>query len=125
MMTPDLIVPAAKSSAATIGAAFAAVWAQTQIDLEGAGSVGLIGILALFVGRYTLRQLESYRSDLTKARERGDHLEAELEFQIKHRQQLEDYAHRIRIWAISEGLTDELLPPKPKPRNPPDRRPTE
>lgn len=114
-MNLELIIPAIKAAGATLGAALTAVWAQSQIDLEGAGSVGLIGILALFVGRYTLRQLESYRADLEKARARGDHLEAELEWQIKHRQALEDYAHRIRIWGIAEGLSEELLPPEPKP----------
>lgn len=130
MTSPILAV--IKTSAATIGAGLTALWAQSATFLDGilnnaAANVGLIGILAVLVGRYTFRQLEDYRSDLGSARARIDELVTRIERlqddlhklgQSKadaeaRQRELEAYAHRIRLWAISAGVADSEIPPPP------------
>jgi hypothetical protein len=87
---------------------------------EGIGSVGLIGLLAVLVGRYTFKQLEAYRGDLTSARGRIDALEealhkagqasAKKDDRIR---ELENYAHRLRLYITAQGIPDGEIPPPP------------
>lgn len=114
------VYPAAKAGGAVIVAGWVAIMAQVEIpNLDGLGNVGLVGILAILVGRYTFRQLEDYRSDLKAARARIDTLEDELHKLGKAKaktesrnRELEHYAHRVGLWAASAGAGIDVTPPQ-------------
>lgn len=123
----DLLIPALKAAASVLvaGASVVFVTAQEAFPLDGVGTVGLIGVLAVLVARYTFRQLEDYRGDLKAARARIDELEAALsklgqaKAKVERRnRELEAYAHRIELWAGAAGA-GSALPELPDP--PPTR----
>lgn len=118
--------PALKAAAATAAAGATAVMAQVELPLDDVGRVGLIGFLAVLVGRYTFRQLEDYRTDLAAARSRIDDLEDELhtlgqsKARVEHRnRELEAYGHRLELWASAVGASSTVPPPE-FPQPPPE-----
>lgn len=118
----DLLFPAIKVSVATVLSGIGALWAQTNLPLDGVGTVGLVGLLAILLGRYTFRQLEDYRKDITATRDRIDELQDELHEQgrakaatEKRNRELEDYAHRLHLWVLAAGVGDSDVPPPPSP----------
>lgn len=118
----DLLVPAAKVAIMTLLSGIGALWAQTNIPLDGFGTIGLVGLLAIILGRYTFRQLEDYRKDITAGRERIDELQDELHEQgrskaatEKRNRELEEYAHRLHLWVLAAGIGDSDVPPPPSP----------
>lgn len=104
---------------ATIAAAF--VWAQVEgFPLDDLGNIVGVAALAVIVARYTLRQLEDYRTDLKTSRSRIDDLEADLHAlgqakgEVERRlRDTEDYAHRLRIYILSTGANRDDLPAPP------------
>lgn len=123
---------AAKVAAAVVGGGLAALWAQTElpnIGVDTTSVVGLIGLLAILVGRYTFRQLEDYRGDIKSVRERNEALEDDLRkagqaravLEARNRE-LEAYAHRLQLWAASVATGVEL-PQLPDPPAAPARFP--
>lgn len=114
------VIPAVKAGGAVAVAGWIAIMAQVELpNLDGLGNVGLVGILAVLVGRYTFRQLEDYRADLQAARERIDALEDELHKlgqskakTERRNRELEHYAHRVGLWAASAGASIDVTPPE-------------
>lgn len=83
-----------------------------QLELPNLGpaiNIGGVGVIALLVGRYTMRQLESYRADLRDARERGDRLEIRIETAEAAERRWREYAYQLRLLMIQQG--DEPPPP--------------
>lgn len=125
-MLHEPLFQAIKVGTITVGAgliSFAGEVIAQSVDspLEGAGSVGLIAILAVLVGRYTFKQLEAYRGDLTAARGRIDALEDALHTAGKASarkderiRELENYAHRLRLYLTAQGLSEAEMPPPPE-----------
>jgi len=118
----DLVLRALKVSLVTLVSGLSALWAQFQIPLEGLGSVSLVAVLAVLIGRYTFRQLEDFRKDLREYRSRIDELEDELHKQgqskaavEKRNRDLEEYAHRLHLWVLAVGGSDSDVPPPPAP----------
>lgn len=115
-----IVFKAAKTAGATTALLGGAVFAQTSLP-ELAGNLGLVALLAVLVGRYTFRQLEAYRQDLTEAHGRATNLRELLEAErVESRRlavrlhELEDYAHALNIFITSSGLADgPELPPSP------------
>lgn len=116
-----VVFKATKTAGATATLLGGAVFAQTSLP-ELAGNLGLVALLAVLVGRYTFRQLEAYREDLTDAHKRATRLRELLEDErgLSRRlelrvHELEDHAHRLNIFIASSGLAGgpEL------PQNPP------
>lgn len=123
--TSEILLPALKTAAAVLTAGVSAIFAQEAFSIDGVGTVGLIGVLAVLVARYTFRQLEDYRGDLKAARDRIDELEGALHKLGKAKaaterrnRELEAYAHRIELWASATGA-GSALPELPDP--PPTR----
>jgi len=115
-----IVGKAAKTAGATATLLGGAAFAQTSLP-EFAGNLGLVALLAVLVARYTFRQLEAYRQDLTDAHGRATSLRDLLEAERveSHRlstrlHELEDHLHRLNIFITSSGLTDAPeLPPSP------------
>lgn len=106
--------------AGLLGLASEVVAQTVDSPLEGAGSVGLIAILAVLVGRYTFKQLEAYRGDLTAARGRIDALEDALHkagqasaAKDRRIREVENYAHRLRLYILATGVDHEEIPLPP------------
>ncbi len=105
-----IVGKSAKTAGVTTALLGGAVVAQTSLP-ELAGNLGLVALLAVLVGRYTFRQLEAYREDLTAAHARATVLLEELaeergesrrlELRIH---ELEDHAHRLNVFIVSAGL---------------------
>lgn len=132
-MTPpdaDVLAAALKTAGVTVAGAITYVVAQVQLpDVGDVGNFGLVAILAVLVGRYTFRQLEDYRNDLSSARNRNDALYAridDLEADLhklgkakaateRRNRELEEYTHRLRQWAIASGFNDTEIPPPTDP----------
>lgn len=115
------MIVAAKTGAVTLGAGIAYIWSQLEWpDLGALGSFGLAAVLAGLVARYTLSQLEGYRTDLGAARARIDTLVADLHSQGQAKaaadariRELEIYAHRLRLWIVAQGLDPHDVPETP------------
>lgn len=119
-----MVLRAVKAGTSVIAGGAAYVWAQVQLpDLDAVGSVGLVGLLAVLIARYTLRQLEDYRADLKAARDRITTLEDDLSRLGKAKaatetrnRELEEYAHRLNLWAIAVAGDGPAPPEFPDPR---------
>lgn len=117
----ELVARVAKTVVVTLAGGLVAIWAQAELPgLDAVGNVGLVGLLALLVARYTFRQLEDYRSDLKAQRERNDELESDLHELGKAkaecerlRREAEDYAQRLRLHLLSGGASLDELPSPP------------
>lgn len=115
------MIIAAKTGMITLGAGVAFVWSQLEWpDLGALGSFGLAAALAGLVARYTLSQLEGYRTDLGAARARIDTLVLDLHAQGQAKavseariRELELYAHRLRVWIVAQSLDTRDMPEAP------------
>ena len=118
----EVIVKTTKVVTATLASGLAYLWAQVQWPgLDEVGSLGILGVLAVIVGRYTFRQLEEYRADLKNARGRIEDLEDDLHTQGQAKakaeariRELELYIHRRDRWLLSQGIEppSDIPPPQ-------------
>jgi uncharacterized protein YigA (DUF484 family) len=128
-MNLDALIPALKAAGATVLGAATYLIAQVSLpDIGDVGNFGLVAVLAVLIGRYTFRQLEDYRADLKASRSRNDELVSRIEALeadlsklgkakaavVARNRELEEYAHRLRVWAIAAGLDAGEIPPPPE-----------
>ena len=112
-MTPHVsaIWPAFKAAGAVFAGSGVAVFAQIELpDVGAIGNVGIVGAIALVVGRYTFRQLEDYRADLKTVRARNARLEDELLASDAYARAVLEYATRLRLKLIAVGADTAELP---------------
>lgn len=116
----DTWIAVGKVASAVIVSGLAWTVAQIELPIDGWAGLGVTGALAILVGRYTFRQLEEYRQDLKEAHERNDALQEDISELGRSKAELEkrlrdhvEYAHRLRLWAFTQGAQTEELPDPP------------
>lgn len=112
-MGPELYTASKVAGLVLAGGVAVAPMAQTVLDEFGstATNISVVAVLAALVGRYTFKQLEGYRTDLSTARKRIDDLETDLHAAGQAKavvdekaRSLEEENHRLKLWILAQGI---------------------